>query len=56
MVSCHDLKVGDILYCEDCGLEFKVLKTCEECETDAESCGCDDHCSFSCCGEELKIK
>ncbi|MFX1533310.1 MAG: hypothetical protein ACFFDI_03680 [Promethearchaeota archaeon] len=59
MVSCHDMKEGQIYTCEDCGLELKVLKECKECGTSAEECGCSDetdHCEFSCCGEPLKLK
>jgi hypothetical protein len=38
------MKVGDILVCEDCGLELQVIKTCDEgrCEPAAEcGCGCE---------------
>ena len=58
-MSCHDLKEGDTLVCEDCGLELKVLKQCKECGTSAGEGGCSDEaddCGFSCCGEPLKLK
>ena len=51
MTTCHDLKEGDVLYCEDCGLELKVSKGC--------SCSDEGACSdqgFTCCGTDLKKK
>ncbi|UCE19031.1 MAG: hypothetical protein JSV84_01400 [Gemmatimonadota bacterium] len=59
MLSCHDMKAGDIYICEECGLELQVVKECSECETSTESCGCEDttsDCVFSCCGKELLKK
>ncbi len=56
MVNCHNMKLGQIYMCEDCGLELKVVVECEECGTSAESCGCDEHCEFSCCGAPMKLK
>lgn len=53
MLHCHDMKKGEIYYCEECGLELKVMKECTEC------CGsddCEETCKFSCCGEDLKLK
>ncbi len=68
-MECHSMKVGDILVCEDCGLELQVVKTCDEgcCEPTAEcGCGCESECDceeevettcvFICCGKELKQK
>ena len=60
MVTCHDMKEGQIYTCKECGLELKVLSECKECQE--ESCGCQDpdekehDCGFSCCGEPLVLK
>ena len=51
MTTCHDLKKGDVLYCEECGLELKVSEDC--------SCSDDGACSeqgFICCGMDMKKK
>lgn len=56
MPSCHDMKLGEVYVCEECGLELKVVKECDECGEDADSCECTEHCSFECCGEEMKLK
>jgi len=56
MPSCHEMKLGDVYVCEDCGLELKVVNECDECGTDAAECGCEEPCVFECCGEELKLK
>jgi hypothetical protein len=55
MPSCHDMKVGEIYICEECGLELKVVKECTDTHDD---CGCGDegHCDFSCCGGPLTKK
>ena len=47
MPSCHQMKLGQVYVCEDCGLELKVVKECE--------CTLAD-CEFKCCGEEMKLK
>lgn len=51
VLSCHDMKKGQVYKCEDCGLEIKIMNTCKECCEDG-SCGC----SFQCCGKDLKLK
>lgn len=59
MTSCHEMKVGDIFYCEDCGLELQVVKECSDTDTSASECGCcttEDTCTFSCCGKDLVKK
>ncbi len=58
MLSCHDVKKGDVLVCEECGLELKVVKECEEAETEEECC-CDtdeSDCGFVCCGMDMVKK
>ena len=56
MPSCHDMKLGQVYVCEACGLELEVVKECDECGQDAAECECVEHCTFSCCGEPLKLK
>ena len=52
MPGCNEIKKGDILACEECGMELTVTKGC--------GCGADDAtCSeetFSCCGTPMKKK
>ncbi|MBN1217159.1 MAG: hypothetical protein JXA99_17195 [Candidatus Lokiarchaeota archaeon] len=55
IVGCHDVKVGDILECPDCGLQLEVKSECKECGTET-SCGCAEDCDFSCCGTLLVKK
>lgn len=59
MLSCHNMKKGEIYVCEECGLELQVVKECEDAETPAKECGCHpeaDPCTFSCCGKDLVKK
>ena len=56
MPSCHDMKLGEVYVCEDCGLELQVVKECDACGEPAEECECAEHCSFECCGEPMKLK
>ena len=55
MTNCHEMKVGQVYGCEDCGLELEVISECDECGTDPESCECPP-CQFVCCGEPLELK
>ena len=55
MTNCHELKKGDIYYCEGCGLELQVMKECKEAGTSTDACSCSP-CNFACCNEELKLK
>ncbi|MFX1486702.1 MAG: hypothetical protein ACFFBS_06390 [Promethearchaeota archaeon] len=54
MVSCHDMKKGDIYYCGECGLELQVVKECREVGKSVAECECSEHGEFSCCGLALK--
>jgi len=56
MANCHEMKLGQVYVCEDCGLELEVVKECKECGTEADTCGCEAPCTFECCGEPLKLK
>jgi hypothetical protein len=55
MIHCHDMKVGEIYVCKDCGLELQVVKACRDAEAPEQSCSCTP-CQFTCCGEELVRK
>ena len=55
-MHCHDMKKGQILVCEDCGLELQVISECKECGGDSTSCGCEEDCEFSCCGDPMIVK
>lgn len=55
MVHCHEMKRGDIFYCDHCGLELEVRTECTECEPTEGECACGT-CSFMCCDAELKKK
>jgi hypothetical protein len=56
VTTCHDMEVGQVYRCKECGLEIQVVKTCTECKTESKDCGCDDSCTFECCGKSLKLK
>lgn len=59
MASCHDMKIGQVYICEDCGVELKVVKECANIEMSAAECGChdgDDEGGFFCCGKPLELK
>ncbi len=59
MISCSQMKMNQVYYCGNCGLELKVVKECTECGTEKESsatCGCVEECSFECCGEPMKLR
>ncbi len=51
MVSCEQLKKGDVFVCPDCGLELIVSKACD-C---AEEGACTEE-GFSCCGQSMVKK
>ena len=40
------VKNGQVLYCEKCGVELKVIKDCDS------TCAC----NIICCGRPLKLK
>jgi hypothetical protein len=57
-VGCHEMREGQILTCEACGFELKVVRECRECAETSSECGWEDEapCTFSCRGRELKLK
>jgi len=57
--TCHDMKVGQIWMCDECGLELKVMKACTDessgcCDEDEDCCA--EGCEFTCCGDPLTLK
>ena len=52
-MNCSELSIGQVLLCEGCGFELKVVKGCEDtaCATDACCTG-----NITCCGEPMKLK
>jgi hypothetical protein len=58
MANCHDMKMDEVYSCPDCGLELKVVKTCDhggEGE-DHNCCQETDDCQIVCCGKALVKK
>jgi hypothetical protein len=59
MPSCHEMRMGEVYACPECGLELKVVKECKDAGTSAEDCACHvegDPCTFSCCGGDMVKK
>ncbi|HEY3360987.1 MAG TPA: hypothetical protein VGK06_03945 [Methanosarcina sp.] len=50
-MNCSELKNGQTLVCERCGLEFKVISECVE-----NSCSTGCVGDIDCCGEPMKLK
>ncbi len=55
MLSCSELKKGQIYACEECGIRIQIVQECEDCGEDDPECGCVEGCDFSCCGEPLTL-
>jgi hypothetical protein len=59
MFNCYEMRQGDILFCEECGLELQVVHECMEAGREAEDCSShstNSSCGFTCCGHALKKK
>ena len=54
MANCHEMKLGQVYSCIECGLQLEVVEECKECGTD--TCGRAAPCTIECCGEPLKPK
>ncbi|MBE0429695.1 MAG: hypothetical protein IBX61_07455 [Thermoleophilia bacterium] len=54
-MNCADMKLGDSLVCDECGLRLEVTEECSECGEDAGAC-CVGPCTFSCCDKELTLQ
>jgi hypothetical protein len=55
MVSCNEMKLGQVYTCPECGLELEVVQECKECGEEESECSIED-CTFKCCGEEMVLK
>jgi hypothetical protein len=55
MVHCHDMKLGQVLVCEECGLEIKVAKTCIADSKHPKGVSC-TRCVHVCCDKDMKLK
>jgi hypothetical protein len=56
MAHCHEMQLGQVWWCKNCGFEIKVHKECKDRGDDgAEACG-EDCTGFECCGEEMELK
>ena len=58
MVSCENMKKGEVYKCQSCGFEIEVKEACDcgtndNCETHDASHEC---CEFTCCGKPLVKK
>ena len=58
MVSCENMKKGEVYKCQSCGFEIEVKRACDcgtndKCETHDETHEC---CEFTCCGKPLVKK
>ncbi|EGQ79150.1 hypothetical protein HMPREF9094_1821 [Fusobacterium animalis ATCC 51191] len=59
MVSCENMKKGEVYKCQSCGFEIEVKEACDcgtsgNCETHDKNHEC---CEFTCCGKPLvKVK
>jgi hypothetical protein len=55
MAHCHQMKVGEVYLCKECGLELKVVKECRDAGLPPGKCRCAP-CTLVCCGQELVKK
>jgi hypothetical protein len=51
VTTCSDMKVGQIYFCPDCGVELQVIKEC----SDTDHCSL-EQCKLVCCDQEMQLK
>ena len=51
MANCYNMKEGDVLVCDACGLEVQVVKGCS-CTHDEDACSA----PMECCGKPMRFK
>lgn len=56
MVSCSDMKVGEVYTCKACGLELEVKKGCNCVDEHCHPVKEDTCCEFECCGQPMELK
>ncbi len=49
MAHCHEMRPGDVFYCETCGLTLKVESACSCASGKEGSCTV----PLTCCGQEM---
>ena len=54
MVHCHDIKLGQVYVCEECGLELKVEKSCTADGDHPKGLPCTE-CVHMCCSKDMKL-
>ena len=52
MTNCADMKEGDVLVCDACGLKLRVEKACTCSASDEGACSV----PLQCCGKEMVKK
>ncbi len=55
VAHCHQMKLGEVYACKECGLELKVVKECRDVGLPPEQCRCAP-CTLVCCNRELVKK
>jgi hypothetical protein len=55
MVHCHDMRVGQVYVCKECGLELKVAKSCTVDGKHPKGVSC-NVCTHVCCDKDMKLK
>jgi hypothetical protein len=50
--KCFEMKIGQKLACDDCGLELTVVK---ECDQHCKEKGCCETNDFYCCGKPMAL-
>ena len=53
--NCHEMKIGQVYICAECGLALEVVGECREAGKPADDCDCAP-CTFVCCGRTLELK
>lgn len=55
MVHCHDMKIGQIYVCRECGLELKVEKNCSADGKHPKGVSC-VNCMHVCCDKDMVLR
>ena len=55
MVHCHDMKIGKIYVCRECGLELKVEKNCSTDDKLPKGVPC-VRCTHVCCDKDMVLR
>jgi len=55
MVHCHDMNIGQIYVCKECGLELKVEKNCSTDSKHPKGVSC-VNCMHVCCGKDMVLR